>query len=61
MKYPREWEEIDTYSERLKVAGGWVIRCWLRQSDLFANSTALQMLFVPDPQHKWELEDESKI
>lgn len=44
MKIPFKWEKIDNYHYRAKVMGGWIFQC----GDSF--------LFIPDPNHEWEIE-----
>lgn len=56
MKYPRKWEDItnDTYAgcSRLKIHGGWLVVSWA------SNSVHENILFIPDPKHEWDLEEE---
>jgi len=57
MKY--EWElvessEVGDYTERLHVYGGWLVRTYFG-----LPATTLSMIFVPDPDHKWKIDDET--
>ena len=62
VKYPRRWEDVDAGShqyttdstERLKVHGGWLIRLQHR------SSKTQDVIFLSDPNHEWELEEEAK-
>ena len=54
-KYPREWEVFTTWWNnghydvaRLKVFGGWIVQV----------EASHNPCFVPDPDHKWVLEEE---
>lgn len=47
-KYPREFEEFSRGHFRMQVHGGWIVE----QTNPVAG-----MLFVPDPTHKWFLEE----
>ena len=56
MKIPFEWEELDNYTERLKVIGGWIIKS---ENSLYENgkwALSESMVFVPDPNHEWEID-----
>jgi len=56
-----EWERIhfsdawEFRTSRAKVFGGWLIRCqsW---NDEWGQSES--MVFIPDPQHQWEITEE---
>lgn len=41
-------------TERAKVFGGWVLKhmCWCNEEHVQSESS----VFIPDPDHKWELE-----
>jgi len=41
--FPRKWESVSTFTQRLKVYGGWIV------------STTRALTFVPDPYHEWEI------
>lgn len=62
-----EWKEIKTldndFTQRAKVIGGWIIRA----STILAGSgfdagdvpaISESMVFIPDPEHKWEITNE---
>jgi hypothetical protein len=46
-----EWEEICSYTQRLRVYGGWIVRTYDVSG---ANEVALAMCFVPDKEYRWE-------
>ncbi len=59
-----EWETICKYetnsgcrvTQRLKIFDGWLVSdCHLFIADM-ENKTTSSMVFVPDPEHKWEVE-----
>ena len=60
MKYPRVWEDItdDVYAgcSRLKVFGCWLVIAWVNSAKTLPES----LVFVPDTEHKWELEPKKK-
>ena len=49
MKFNREWEDIDENSDRLKVPGGWLVRCWV-------TNAGMSVIFYSDPHHEWTFE-----
>lgn len=53
MIYPRQWENINDYSSRLKVPGGWIVSSVAFYEDTVSKS----ITFVPDKDHQWFLED----
>lgn len=58
-KYPREWEQINDNTERLRLHGGWALHTYRHQivmDKFFVNSEALE--FIPDPKGLWVLEKE---
>lgn len=66
MKYPREWERVAELDPprstnelvlwRLKVPLGWYVLP-IATGGEFSTVDALR--FLPDPNHEWELEDET--
>ncbi len=58
IKYPRIPETIFDEEEigatRLKIHGGWIY-CQIIKSCKNMTSSSI---FIPDPNHEWELEDE---
>lgn len=60
MKIEFKWEGIfksnNMATERSKVIGGWIIRTinWSKIGDNQFN-LAESMIFVTDPEHKWEI------
>jgi hypothetical protein len=53
MKYPREWEEIDEDTDRLKTPNGWIVRSYL-------SGSSIHQVIINDPDHEWVLEDEEE-
>ena len=46
-KYPIVWEKLDRLGiERLKVSGGWLVK----------RVSGLELVYVPDAKHDWDLE-----
>lgn len=58
-KYPREWELINHKQdwERLKVFGGWLVHHSSRYLIGDKEEVSECAVFVPDPEHNWNLED----
>ena len=62
-EYPREWEEVSDQTLRLKVPEGWVVQVeqYVIEYDKHDNKIpkflTTAVCFVPDPEHKWKLED----
>ena len=66
-KYPRKWgivfskesKHLVVAVDRLKVFGGWIVRngdiCLDHEGLIVSSTTA--MVFAPDPNHEWELEE----
>ena len=46
-----EWERIDDYTARVKVAGGWMIRSGIITAK---SSTSIALMFVPDTDWQWQ-------
>jgi hypothetical protein len=42
-------------TDRFAVQGGWIVRCRELRPDDYAT-TAMAMVFIPDPQHTWEVD-----
>lgn len=61
--FPREWEEINENTYRLKVAGGYLVKVVERKyvpAELGKGRhevVALQLGFVPDDTDRWKLEE----
>lgn len=57
MKYPRKWEDIDGYTRRLRVPGGWLVHS---STEILVSGKPLKssdaLCFVEDKDHEWELE-----
>ena len=53
------WEDIDPNTKRMKVFKGWVVLHynWVYHD---GQPTCESMVFVPDPNHGWELESSDK-
>ena len=61
MKIKFEWEQVCSpcngdYTERAKVVEGWVLRSYQSQSDWHGNAFGMPMIFISDPEHKWEID-----
>ena len=57
LKYPRDWEPVNAYTERMLVPGGWLVHTFLKTvsgDKFFTNSEAL--VYVPDKENRWILE-----
>ena len=53
-----QWEDIDnlTNTQRLRVYGGWIVK---HVSYFIPNNAVSESsVFVPDPNHEWDLNDE---
>ena len=48
--YPRQWENIDMDTERLKVPGGWIVEV------AHVALESISIVYVPDPHEEWHLE-----
>ena len=54
-KYPREWETVNNYTDRLKVPGGWLVSRSLPDR----SGVATSICFISDKyHHSWKLEKE---
>ena len=57
-----EWEQIDSYHQRTKVFGGWLVRAY---EDVYEKNLdgiysgeynwRLVICLVPDPNHEWKI------
>ena len=54
MTYPRKWEKMNDYTDRLKVPGGWIVVT----SDLGYEAKAIHQIFISDPGHTWKFKDQ---
>ena len=63
MKIKFEWEEMSQSVRRAKVIGGWIIQSlWSECGGDNSVALAESMVFIPDPEHLWEIEqEESKV
>ncbi len=52
-KYPRKYETISRYLFRLKLPGGWIFT----DCDCEHNKNLQSSVFIPDPNHEWNLEN----
>jgi hypothetical protein len=65
------WELLTTDSNpnyrtilhRLKVPEGWVVKEFLTttHSSSSEGSTGLSLTYIPDPQHKWDLQNDQSV
>lgn len=44
-----KWERVDTYTDRMRVPGGWIV-------GTFLPGIAIHQVFIADPTHEWRLE-----
>ena len=53
------WEDIDPNTKRMKVFLGWIVLHyeWLYDG---GEPACESMVFIPDANHKWELEKDDK-
>lgn len=56
MKIKFEWEEISFGVHRAKVINGWIISSRSYNHDGIVISES--MTFIPDLEHKWEIEND---
>lgn len=52
-----EWEELNKVMKRAKVHGGWILRSFnytTDNKDVYSQSQS--MVFIPDPNHEWEID-----
>lgn len=57
LKYPRDWEPVNSNTHRLRVPGGWLVHTGERLitgDKIYVNSEALVVL--PDKEAHWVLE-----
>lgn len=50
-----QWEKMDEYTHRLRVFGGWIVK---HVSYYYHESVSESSVFVPDPNHEWDLKEE---
>jgi hypothetical protein len=60
MKFKEEW--LNTHHSRIKVYGGWIVKEYSINTDLDVHGyerqfTQSSMVFVPDAEHKWEINE----
>jgi hypothetical protein len=64
MEIPFFWRQIDWIERcqirtwRAKVIGGWVLRC---ESWSIEPGLSESMVFIPDPNHEWEIDKEEVV
>ena len=54
MKNELKWEKIGGEVLRARVFGGWIVYTENISSET-GDSTSCSMVFVPDPNHEWEM------
>lgn len=56
-KYPRQWEPVNAYTQRMRVPGGWLVnKCTtviIGGKDVVASES---LVFLPDQNRDWELQ-----
>jgi hypothetical protein len=58
-----EWEQIDEYHKRARIAGGWLVKAYEAIWEYNAprgeyqdiGNFRVSMCFVPDENHEWEV------
>lgn len=50
-----QWEELDDDCQRTKVMGGWILRS-RNINHCNTEYTVESMVFIPDPEHKWQID-----
>ena len=54
--FPRTWESIDDFTDRLMVHGGWIVRSQVLKECRDGVGFSLSTTYVPDPKWYWKLE-----
>lgn len=49
-----KWEKLESYSSRLKVPGGWIIRTFEDRG--MSAGGCVHQIFIKDENHIWEIE-----
>lgn len=44
------WIKLDSYTDKMKVPGGWIIRSSYHSS----SGVSIHQIFINDPEHSWE-------
>lgn len=47
-----EWEQLDIYTRRAKVIGGWIVNSNFTDEETYA---AESLVFIPDRDHEWTI------
>jgi len=55
-----EWETLDDTTKRARVIGGWVLRS-KDTDDCNSHYTVESMVFISDPAHLWNTEEEDSV
>lgn len=50
-----QWEPIAEWAARAKVIGGWIVNTWSHANNEVISEA---LVFIPDPEHKWEITNE---
>lgn len=59
MKYPNEWEYIESLDiSRLKVFGGWIV---IDRHNSDEENAFEPMVFIPDIKHEWIIEEDKSF
>ena len=51
-----KWEELDKYTCRAKVFGGWLVQVFAGRPD---GDYCSSMCFVSDPKHEWVIDEKA--
>lgn len=55
MKIKFKWIEIENFTYRAQVIGGWIVKVEDSVCDEDGNSMAVSLVFIPDSEHEWEI------
>lgn len=55
-----EWEKLDNDTRRVKVIGGWIVQTKIFEEGSRGVMISESSVFIPDAEHKWEIEIELK-
>lgn len=52
-----EWHQLDEFTWRAQVIGGWIVKCVLGAG---SKQAGISITFVPDRDHEWSISDTIK-
>jgi len=62
-----QWENIDKYTQRLRVFSGWIVNhvSYTYRTDsnynLVTDAVSESSVFIPDPNHEWTFNEEVNV